>query len=268
MKEINLAQSKPRFRMVLVLGPEKTGKTRFIATAPKPIYLFSFDDGWDSIAGIDGIKAGVYTKDDRHKGIGIYSEFMPRLRMISKEKYTWLDGRTEAYKTIAIDPISFLGQGIVDEVQATNFPNQPDAPLQIQHWAPVLDKFLDLLNLCRNAAENVIVTCHVMLRESEVSGSDMFLPMLPGQTRDKIGASFDAVGFMHVVPKGLNKVEHYISFLPTPTKRLGIRIPANLDGIFTSTEIPNFITIQDKFNQQADNTASQAASPVVVTTKQ
>jgi len=45
MEELMLAQVKPDLKKVLLIGMEGSGKTHFIGTMPKPIYIFSFDKG-------------------------------------------------------------------------------------------------------------------------------------------------------------------------------------------------------------------------------
>ena len=114
MQEINLSSVKPDIRKLLLIGNEGTGKTHFIGTMPKPIYVFSFDKGYLTLAGQDGINVGLCMDEDRYKPHA-YADFKQKFESLKKgEKYKWANGKEEPYKTVAIDSLTFLSTSLFD----------------------------------------------------------------------------------------------------------------------------------------------------------
>ena len=108
MEELNLAEVKPDIKKILLIGPEGSGKTHFIGTMPKPIYLFSFDKGYHTLAGKPGITVGLCMDENRYVPHA-YADFKQRFDQLKKGlKYKWPDGKEEPYCTIALDSLSFL----------------------------------------------------------------------------------------------------------------------------------------------------------------
>ena len=142
MKELNLSVVKPDIRKILLIGNEGVGKTHFIGTMPKPIYMFSFDKGYLTLAGESGITVCVCMDENRYKPHA-YADFKQQFdRLKLGMKYKHPDGREEPYKTIAIDSITALSKYMLDHEQRVN--NTIDKPGGFTVWGNLKSKLQDM----------------------------------------------------------------------------------------------------------------------------
>jgi len=240
MQELDLSQVKPDVRKILLIGNEGTGKTHFIGSMPKPIYLFSFDKGYLTLAGEPGISVGVCMDEDRYKPHA-YSDFKQKFDALKKGlKYKWPDGKEEAYKTIAIDGLTFLSTFLFDHEQRIN--NNVDKPGGYAVYGSVRSKIQDIVNQSVMLAEYVVSTALLETTKDDITGEVFFVPSMVGSIKNEIGAWFDAVLYMTVDknPNTGNKVYRLLT-VGDRRQKAKIRLPSSIaNKMPASIENPSF----------------------------
>ncbi len=232
MLEIDLSQTKATFRKLLLVGPEGTGKTRFIASMPRPIAHCSFDNGWATLAGEPKIKSYVFMDSDRYnpKAWLEFKNFYADLRA-GKIKYKNADGTEEVYKTIAIDSLTALSKFILDH--ANYVLNTIDAKAGGAGYTPYIrtKSFLeDVVVSAIHAAENVVCTAIIESSKDEATGVLTFLPSTEGKFREEAGQWFDVVGFMSVdVNPATKKPVYSMDLIGDRSHKAKIRIPCSFE---------------------------------------
>lgn len=248
MEEIDLVMAKPDIKKILLIGQEGTGKTNFIGTMPKPIYVFSTDKGYLTLAGIPGIKVGVVMDEDRYKPHA-FADFKAKFEELKRGlKYKWPDGREEAFKTIAIDSLSFLSTFIFDHEQRIN--NNIDKPGGFAIYGTVRSRLQDILNSSVMLAENVVCTTLIEATKDDITGEIFFAPVMVGSIKNEVGAWFDAVFFMQV-DKDPNKGTKVFKMLTVGDRRqkAKVRLPSNIANILQAVEEPNYEKLMEKISK-------------------
>lgn len=221
----------PEFKKVLVTGVEKSGKTSFIGTMPRPILVFAGETGAETrFAGqkdIDVVQC--YDKKGERDGEGF--------RRFEKNWKELLTMKNIPYKTIAVDPLSFISDYIVEEISRTN-PGLKGSSNTFKFWDLVAEKHYYILRNILKMAEYVVVTSHVTIDEDETTGRTMFMPNLNGKAlRNNIGGWFDAVLFTYVKTVGM-KADYGVYALPDAQRKAGIRVPMGCEGL-VGREMPS-----------------------------
>lgn len=250
MQELNTVDVKPDLKKVLVIGHEGVGKTNFIKTMPKPIYIFSFDKGYQTLAGEDKITVGVCMDDDRYKPHA-YSDFALKFEALQKGlKYKNKDGSEEAYKTIAIDSVSFLSTFLFDHLQRLN--NNIDKPGGYAVYGAVKSKLQDILNRAIMISEYVVVTALLDTDKDEDTGELFFVPSVVGSTKNEMGAWFDAVFFMTVDKNPTTGAKVYkMLTVGDRRQKAKLRVPSSLAKLVAASEEPDFGALIAKLNAPA-----------------
>lgn len=243
---------KPEFKKILITGVEKSGKTSFALTAPKPILGFAGETGFETRAAgqpdIDVVRC--YDMKGEQEGSGI--------RRFKKNYQELLSLKEVPYKTIVIDPLSFLSDYIVEEVDRKN-PGLKGGSNTFKFWDLVAQEHSFVLRNILKMTEYVVVTSHVVLDEDETTGRSMFMPNLAGKTlRNNIGGWFDAVLFTNVKSLG-NKTDFTVIALPDSQHKAGIRVPLGCEGLL-SREMPSDF-------QKINEILAKGSKTVVPTTK-
>lgn len=140
-------------------GRSKTGKTRLIATFPKPVLIIGAEDGTRSIRNVKGVDF-VLIKD-------------------SKEVLELASGAVDAgYATVAVDTASALADKILAEIMGVS-----QIPAQKSWGMATREQYgqqsLQLKSLLRevlNLPTNVIITAHERNFNEDGNGSDLLLP--------------------------------------------------------------------------------------------
>lgn len=251
MEEIDLMTQKPDIRKVLLIGQEGSGKTNFIGTMPKPIYVFSTDKGYLTLAGIPGIKVGLCMDEDRYKPHA-FSDFRLKFEELKRGlKYKWPDGREEPFKTIAIDSISFLSNFIFDHEQRIS--NNIDKPGGFAVYGTVRSRIMDILNSAVMIAEYVCCTALVAPSKDDTTGEIFFSPVMVGSIKDEIGAWFDAVLFLQVDKDVLKGTKAYkMLTVGDRRQKAKIRLPSNIANVLLSVEEPNFEKLMEKISKASN----------------
>lgn len=260
MNEIETVTLKPDIRKLLLIGNPGVGKTNFIKTMPKPIYVFSFDKGYLTLAGEDGIKVGVCMDEDRYSPKS-YAEFNTKFQKLCQgEKYKWSDGREEAYQTIALDNVSFLSTAIFDHQQKVN--SNIDKPGGFLVYGQVRSKLQDILNKSVTIANYVVCTALLEADKDDSTGEIFFVPSVVGSIKHEMGAWFDAVFYLTIdkTPQG-NKLYKLIT-VGERRQQAKIRLPSRIANAVSAVETPDFGLLMKKINDAIGKGASDATQGV------
>ena len=121
-------------------GKSGSGKTHFISTLPKPLlYIQIGDDGSNTIASVEGIKA-------------IKAQTLERLKKIGEELKT-----DKTYKSVAVDTFSMITNVWIDS-NAT----QKKKKMTMQMWGDLKIETEELIKIFHEVAESHVValSCH------------------------------------------------------------------------------------------------------------
>lgn len=121
-------------------GKSGSGKTHFIATLPKPLlYIQIGDDGSNTIAGVEGIKA-------------IRAETIERLKTIGEELKT-----DKKYASVAVDTFSMITNVWIDANST-----QKKKKMTMQMWGDLKIETEELIKVFHEVARTHIValSCH------------------------------------------------------------------------------------------------------------
>lgn len=245
MEEINLSTVKPDMRKILLIGKEGTGKTHFIQTMPKPIYMFSFDKGYLTLAGEEGINVGLCMDDNRYRP-NAYKDFKKKFDSLrAGEKYKTKDGKEIPYATIALDNISFLSTYLFDDLQYTN--NNIDKPGGFTVYGQLKSRLADIINQSIMCAPYIVCTALVKADKDDVTGEIFFNPDIIGSLSDEVGAWFDAVFYTEVdkVPSTGKKI-HKLITVGERRQRAKIRVPSSVSNSIGAVETPDFQHLYNK----------------------
>lgn len=248
MQEIDLTTVKPDIQKILLVGKEGTGKTNFIKTMPKPIYLFSFDKGYLTLAGEEGIQVGLCMDEDRYRPKG-FREFKRQFDALKAGTVKY-KGQTP-YKTIALDNITFLSTMLYDDLQALN--SNIDKPGGYAVYGLVKSKMRDIINQCIVIAPHVVCTALVDANKDEISGEIFFTPDMVGSMKNEIGAWFDAVFYTDVDKKPNGEKHFKLITVGERRQKAKIRVPSRIANAINPVEEPDYTKLMAKIN------AAQAA---------
>lgn len=246
MQELDTSTLQPDIRKVLLMGPPGVGKTHFLKTMPKPVYVFSFDKGYLTLAGEPGIKVGICMDDNRYAPKA-YAEFEQKFRSLcAGEKYKWADGKEEPYQTIALDNVSFLSTAIFDHQQKVN--SNIDKPGGYLVYGQVRSKLQDILAKTVVIANYVVFTTLIEAEKDETTGEIFFLPTVVGKISREMGAWFDAVFYLTVDKSPQGTKQYKLLTVGDRRQQAKIRIPSSLGRVVQPVEEPDFGALMKKIN--------------------
>lgn len=246
MQEIDLATRKPEVKKILLIGNEGVGKTHFIGTTPKPIYICSFDKGYDTLAGISGITVGIFMEEDRRKPKA-HMEFKAKWDELRRgKKYKWPDGKEEQYKTIVIDSLTALSTIILYHEQLIN--NTVDKKPGFDAYGNLMQRLEDYVTQGVQMAEHFVCTALLETTKDDATGEIFFSPSTEGKFREKAGQWFDAVFFMQV--DKINGEKRY-NMLTVGDRRqkAKIRLPSKIANVVSAIENPTYEGLMVKINE-------------------
>lgn len=256
MLELDLQDQKIDIRKILLIGPEGVGKTHFIKTMPKPVYMFSTDKGYLTLAGEPGITVGLCMDEDRYKPHA-YADFKLKFDALKKGgKYKWPDGREEPYKTIAIDSISFLSNFLYDHEARVQ--NTIDKPGGYGVYGSVKSKLQDVIGQSVMLAEYVVCTALVESTKDDITGEIFFVPSMVGSMKNEVGAWFDAVFYMTIDKDPINgKKQYKLITVGDRRQKAKIRVPSSIGNAISAVEEPDFGKLMEKIKKAQELTQTQ-----------
>lgn len=171
----------------LIIGDTGQGKTKFATTFPKP-YMFSFDGGVDTAAGLD-IDYDLYIESNRKQPTA-YQRFLKDWERVSKDT---------KYETLILDNISNLSKYIMDELIYIN--QLVDKNLGDKTWdlyRILKNKMHDIITMSLTATKYVVCTALPEWEVDKNSGEMRILPCTEGRFRQEIPSWFGEVYYTMV----------------------------------------------------------------------
>lgn len=254
MQTIEMSDVVPTIKSVLAMGMEGAGKTHFIGTFPKPILVYSFDNGYQTLAGMDGIRVKAFVEKERRRPVAAkeFEAEFAKLLNGQEPMYKWANGKEERFKTVGIDPLSFWSMQCMNKVQFDN--RTSDTKPTYAEWDVILKRGMDLLGqFLRVTSEQgmfLVATCHVKIDRDEDTGQLWFLPDMLGSVREKLGAWFDMVAYLKVDKKPSGDKEYQMCTVGERRERARLRLPSSLDGVVKAVDVPDFSAIQRRIEER------------------
>lgn len=261
LQEIDMATHRPSVSKLLVMGDYGGGKTHFIGTLPKPVLHYSFDKGYDTVAMMPGIKVVSVQEDDRRRPKA-WIEFNEHFRKFTGGKllYKWPDGRLEAYKSSALDSLTFLSAFCLNHYQFMG--SNVDKKATYTQYQQLLENMGDVISASRRCVEVVCCTALVKVDKDELTGEVLALPNMTGSIRDVLGAHFDAVFYVYVDKTPQGKEVFKMKTVGGYREKAKIRLPADIKiAIAPTIEDPNFETLIGKINARIESVYGNLPQP-------
>ena len=261
METIELSTVKPRISSILALGMEGSGKTAFLATFPKPVLVYSFDGGYRTLAGVDGIRAKVFL-DQTAKAPVAAKEFEAEIGNLLARKepmYRWPDGREEPFKTVCLDTLTHWSNEEAARIQFTNA--TVEKKMNWDEYDLLGKRGRELIRKMQRLVEEqgliVAATCHVMTDKDEDTGQIWFFPDMLGSIRKELGSHFDAVVYLKSEIKQDGTKSFKLHTIGERRERARLRLPRALDGVIKAVDEPDFSAILARMDAAKGTTVAQ-----------
>lgn len=217
-----------------VYGDSGVGKTRLIATAPKPLYIST--------------EHGLLSVKDNH---------FPYIEIATiadvQEVYEWLRDSEEAqkYETIGFDGISEISELLLLALKPTVKDKRNAYGETADQVGAMLRNFRDLRGY------NIVFTCKMRKIVDENLGLTYFVPLLPGQVLPQgLPYLVDEVFCMRVYEEGTYGEEDYERITYLQTYSTDSIIAKDRSGSLDDQEEPNLTKIFDKIKKSVSNAKS------------
>jgi hypothetical protein len=187
---------------ILIVGDGGSGKTRFLATCPKP-FIYDIDNGTASIAGEDveyetfkdapyGVKVGAAQKAE---GIFEWGTAWPAfIKHLNDNVAGQIDKGTVPFGLYSIDSLTTLAMISMNYVLKGNNKVGSAAP-EVQHWGQQLRLLEVVMDQLTALPVPLVVTAHIRRDQNILMETTEFLPLVGGQLSAKIGIYFDEVWY-------------------------------------------------------------------------
>lgn len=248
-----------------LIGEPGTGKTHFLGTLPKPLYIFDFDKGLRTLAGVKGITYDTYrdgpygadklTGDDLYKWGYAWQDFMAKLLSFSQDC---------PYASVAIDTVSFQMEACKNYVRLKNPAKQGPTHMEQPQWGDVGNYMKNALGLFTMLKCIKVATCHVKRDENPLNNEVEFVPLLEGQMQGKMPAFFDEVYYTDIKKSGAGADAKYNYVLKTAKSglykaaRTRIGVPDGTDSNWQS--VVEAVERADSVSTKPASTASVRAT--------
>jgi hypothetical protein len=163
---------------VLVMGPPKSGKTSFIATAPN-VVVADVEAGLMSIAHLN---IPYVTIDEVSKLETLYQILKDEnLRQRAAQQMG-----LPSIDTVAIDTLDAFQEMLKKDILAT----ERRSEMQQKDWGKLKERMFQILKAFKSLPMNVIFTCHTSTTQDE-EGKQIYAPNLQGSIKDEIAGLVD-----------------------------------------------------------------------------
>lgn len=207
---------------ILVIGDGGTGKSRFLASCPKP-FVFDFDKGLVSTKDLPAFEYETF-KDEpwSTKGIPLAVQAERKKQGFSPWGTSWtrfinyLDEKVEPkmgdstlpYDTLGIDSLTTLTSQCMNYVLKTASKTGETSPT-LPEWGSQLRLLETLMEQLAAWPIRLIVNAHIKRDDNLVMGEKEFLPMITGQLASRLGIYFDEVYYTEVKGAGKDRKFHF-----------------------------------------------------------
>ncbi len=190
MPETDLADTA-----LCLIGEPGTGKTKFLGTLPKPLYVFDADKGMRTLRGVEGITYDTYR--DAPFGMEV-----PKDSTLYKWGHGW-DAMTKKlrgfhtdcpYASVAIDTVTFMQTLAKNSARLRAPAERGKEVMEKQHWGEIsnmMNSMLDLLIMIPGTIK--VVTTHVKRDVNPINDNTEFVPLIDGNMQGRIAGFFDEV---------------------------------------------------------------------------
>jgi hypothetical protein len=190
-------------KSILLIGDPGAGKTKFISTCPKPIWLADFDKGGATVEdepdiSIEVFKDAPYGSKVLMPQHGIYKygsaweEFQKRLNVIGAQ----IEEGTCPYKTLAIDSFTMFQSCIMAHVLSNS--KHPAGPVEIQDYGSLLNIQKSFFDQFSSWPLLKIATAHVERTKNELNEGVEMLPLGLGKFTSLMPMYFDEIYYLEV----------------------------------------------------------------------
>lgn len=209
---------------ILLVGDGGTGKTRFIATCPKP-FMYDFDNGTASIRGSDveyetfkdapyGTKVGAAQKAE---GIYEWGTAWPAfIRHLNTNIADQIEKGPLPFGTYGLDSLTAMAMICMNYVLKESNKTGKHQP-EVQHWGMQLRLLEVVMDQLTALPVPLIVTAHIKRDNNLVTDTTELLPLVGGQLSGKIGIYFDEVWYTtkKAVPAANGQLARSITIIQT-----------------------------------------------------
>lgn len=195
MREIDVSGPSPSVRTtVLSYGAMRSGKTRWAASWPRPLFFSeSTEGGWTTIRHMD---PNVLWEPDRRPRVWAIEKISDMMQAIGDVEPLIKAGQIQ---TIVIDSLSFYNDLLLETLVGARAPGK--APDMRQIYGALGMGLRSLRVQIHNLPVNVVWVC---LEKSPDSDSPMGSPMISGQQAMKFAAGTDYIMYhrSYLIPNG------------------------------------------------------------------
>lgn len=205
---------------ICLIGEPGTGKTKFLGTLPRPLYVFDFDKGMRTLRGEPDIEYDTYRDGpygmDKQTGDDFYEWGKGWIAVMNKlAEFT----KKCPFKSVAIDTGTFGQQLAKNFARKRNPSKNGMEAMELQHWGDVGNQMvamLDLLIMIPNVVKAFNV--HVKRDVNPVNENIEFVPLMDGNIQGRLAGFFDEVYYTN---RALNK-EKTAEVFTLQTKQSGL----------------------------------------------
>lgn len=196
LNEINFTSTSGKANKVraLIYGGPGVGKTRFAATAPKPLF-FDADKGLSTVNRM-GIEVPYVTLE---RGEKVFKKIMDILKESKDPESEFF--KKHKIQTIVFDSLTALAEMVL--LEAMQYPigggtpkNPNTAKPDWDDYNAVLNRTKYIMKYCQDLGYNIIVICGEKLEKDEITGTFVGEPNIVGSYRRVAAHDFDEMYYM------------------------------------------------------------------------
>jgi hypothetical protein len=196
---------------ICLIGEPGSGKTKFLGSLPRPLYVVDADKGMRTLRGEKDITYDIFrdgpfgmddkTGDDLYKWGSGWPALKNKLASFSK---------CCPYASVAIDTVTFAQQ-LAKNFARKRSPSKTQGmeAMEVYHWGDVGNQMVELLDLLITLPCIKVVTCHVKRDTNPLNQNIEFIPLIDGNMQGRIAGFFDEVYYTNRALSADKKHEVY-----------------------------------------------------------